>query len=130
MATNQKVGGSNPFRRTIIERSLFTRQLKVSWSFNSIKERLEIKLKKIAIIEAYHKIINNEEYFLYSKLKYYELKGFDNFIKAIDEGLISISFQIGVYKSGEKKGKRHDRGTNFSISIEDIESIYEKKYET
>ena len=125
-----KVDRKNEKIRFIIERGLFTRQLHISWSFEQLKERLNVKLKKLAIIEAYNKFINNEEYFLYSKLKYYEIKDFENFIKSIEEGVISISFQIGIFKSGNKIGQRHDRGTSITINIKDIENIYEKKYES
>lgn len=125
-----KVDYKNKKIRFIIERGLFTRQLKVSWSFELLEERLNVKLKKLAIIEAYHKKINGEEYFLYNKLRYYEIKDFNCFLKAIEDGLISISFQLGIFKSGNKTGQRHDRGTSFSIDIDNIESIYNKKYET
>lgn len=125
-----KVDYKNQKIRFIIERGLYTRQLNVSWSFELLKERINLKLKKIAIIEAYSKFINKEEYFLYSKLKYYEIKDYESFIKAIEQGKISINFQIGIYKSGNKKGQRHDRGTSFTINIEDIENIYTKKYES
>lgn len=114
----------------IVERGLFAKKINIYWSFNLLKERLENKLKKVAIIEAYHKTIEGEEYFLYSKLKYYEIKDFNSFLKAIENGYIEISFQIGIYKSGIKMGTRHDRGTTFSINIDNIEEIYQKKYET
>lgn len=125
-----KVDYKNKKVKFIIERGLFTRQLNISWSFDILKERLNLKLKKLAIIEAYNKFDKNEEYFLYSKLKYYEIKNFDSFIDAINQGIIEISFQIGIFKSGNKIGQRHDRGTSFSINIENIEALYEKKYES
>ena len=40
----------------------------------------------------------------------------DCFVKHILNGDIVITFKIGVFKSGQRIGQIHDRGTDFSIN--------------
>ena len=51
---------------------------------------------------------------------------YDIFVKLIEQGIIDISFKIGVYKSGPKKGMYYDHGTSFSINIKDINKLYDE----
>ena len=53
-----------------------------------------------------------------------------DFIKFIDNGNIVITFKIGVFKNGERKGQIHDRGTDFSIYLCDIDKLYEPVFIT
>ena len=46
--------------------------------------------------------------------------------KIIKKGFISVNFNIGVYKEGKRKGKTHDRGTNFMIKVEDIGLLFDE----
>lgn len=110
----------------IIRKGLIEKSIGISWSFDYISERIGIKIKKLALVETYHKLIYGKEYYKYHVLKYYELKE-DNFIRAIEEGKIEITFKIGIFKKGERFGQIHDRGTDFSIYIKNIESIYNLK---
>ena len=49
-----------------------------------LKEKLERKLNKIAIIYAEKTIINGKLYFKYNTIKYYKLKSFNNFLELIN----------------------------------------------
>lgn len=100
--------------------------INVSWSFNWLKERLMLKLQYLAIVRAFSRITNNEGYYYYHKINFYRLKDFDIFIKLIEEGIISITFKIGFYKSGRRKGQIYDHGTDFSIDIKDIHYLYDE----
>ena len=100
--------------------------LPVSWSFESIKNVLLIKLNKLAIVKAKKKIEDNCDYFLYNYIMFYELKGFEECIKLIEDGTISIRFSLNLYKEETKKGKIHDRGTNFFILEKDIEKLFNR----
>lgn len=100
--------------------------LDISWTNELIRKKLEIKLKYLAIIKAENKFINDEEYFYYYNIKFYKLKSFDAFIDLIKKGFISVNFNIGVYKEGKRKGKTHDRGTNFMIKVEDIGLLFDE----
>ena len=54
----------------------------------------------------------------------YEIKSFNKFIECIDKGYIIITFKIGYFKSGKRKGQIHDHGTGFSINYNDIGKLY------
>lgn len=99
-------------------------EVRISWSFNLLKERLSLKLNYLAIVEAESKIINNKEYFHYNKICFYQLKDFQTFLSLIEKGDIVITFKIGMFKSGNRVGQTHDRGTDFSIKEEKIKYLY------
>ena len=100
--------------------------LYISWSFDMLKQRLNLKLIYLAVIKADSKISGDIKYFKYNKITFYKLKSFDTFIKLIELGIIEITFGIGLYKSGKRFGQIHDRGTSFSIREKKIEYLYEK----
>lgn len=96
----------------------------VSWSFDLLRERLLQKLKFLAIIEADCKFINGIEYFKYRSLELYQLEKFETFLKLIEDGIIKVTFKIGVIRTGERQGEINDHGTSFSISKENISKLY------
>ena len=100
--------------------------MNVSWSFKMLKEILYLKLNQLAIVDAYSKIINHEEYFLYNTIEFYKRKNFYTFLKLIEEGIIEINFQISFWKNEKNLGKIHDRGTCFSIMSKDIQKLFNK----
>lgn len=99
-----------------------------SWSFKMLEDKLNLKLKYLARIIADVKIIDNTEYFHYNQIKFYKLKSFDSFISLIEKGYINISFNIGVYRDKDKKGKIHDRGVGFSINRKYLNLLYDEIY--
>ena len=74
-----------------------------SWSFDLLKEKLERKLMFLCYVEANKVFYKNKLYVKYTNDEYFKLKGFDNFIQLIDNGVIGISFKIGTFKSGKRK---------------------------
>lgn len=98
----------------------------VSWSFDYLKERLELKLKYLAFIRVASTIICGEGYYHYHKINFYKLRDFNTFIDLIDKGIIEITFKIGIHKEGTKIGKVYDHGTDFSIRVIDIERLFEE----
>lgn len=99
---------------------------KTSWSFELIQEKLERKLQYLALIHSDSKIINGKEFFKYTNIEFYKFNNFDKFIEAINNGLIRITFKVGVFKSGPKKGNIHDHGTGFDINEKNLLSLYTK----
>lgn len=99
---------------------------KTSWSFSLIKEKLERKLKYLCYVEADTIYSNSQLYVKFINDTYYKLKNFDQFIELLENGKILITFRIGVYITGKKKGQIHDHGTTFSIDEKDIESLFNK----
>lgn len=98
--------------------------MKISWSFNQIKEKIEYKIKKIALVGANTKKKDKKELFQYTGYKLYEIKSFEKFIQCVEEGNIIVTFKIGYFKSGKRKGQIHDHGTGFSIKYKDISKLY------
>lgn len=98
----------------------------VSWSFEYIKERLELKIKYLALVMVSSCIICGKGYYHYDTIDFYKLKDFDTFIKLMENGIIDITFKIGVHKDGPKMGNIYDHGTDFSIKIEDLDKLYNK----
>jgi len=98
--------------------------LETSWSFEMLEKIFCRKLNYLAIIKACSKAINQEEYFFYNNINFYKRKNFLTFIKLIEEGIITLSFHVGIFKEGEKIGKLHDRGTGFSIMEKDLSKLF------
>ena len=98
----------------------------VSWSFQLLKNKIENKIKNLAIIKAEHKIINQKEFFYYKRIDFYINKGFENFLNSIEDGTIKVCFKMDVYLDGIKKGKINNHGTDFSIKESDIEKLFTK----
>lgn len=100
--------------------------LYVSWSFDLIEERLNLKLKYMALVITKNKKINNEYYFLYDRIIFYKLKSFDKFIELMENGVISIKIQIEAYYDSEKYGQMKNKGTAFAIKRNYIDSLFDK----
>lgn len=98
----------------------------VYWSFRELRDRLYKKLEYLALISAKKKSINGENYYNYNRIDFYKLKNFEDFVKLIEMGVISVEFHIGVYKTGSKLGNIHDRGTNFHIKECDLTKLFNK----
>lgn len=100
--------------------------LDTSWSFKMLEDRLNLKLKYLAIITADVKFVNRIESFHYNHIKFYKFKDFENFISLIEKGYIKVSFNIGVFRCNNKKGKIHDRGVGFSINKKYLDLLYDE----
>ena len=96
----------------------------VYWDFETIKEKLEKKLLYLAYIKAWPKKLNGIEYYKYYDIQFYQLKKFEEFLKLIEQGIIRITFKIGVFREGMRKGETHDRGTGFEIQETDLEKLF------
>lgn len=98
----------------------------IYWPFDNIKNRLLTKLNYLAIIEGYPYYKNNLKYYKYTKINFYKLISFEQFLNLIENDIIFISFNIGTHTSKEKYGAIYDRGTAFRINTQDIEKLFEK----
>ena len=96
----------------------------ISWSFGFLKDKLERKLKYLALIKADSKYIFYSQYFKYYDIKLYVLKDFETFLSLIENGTISVTFSLGCYKKGIKTGKMCNHGSSFVISEDDLEKLF------
>ena len=94
------------------------------WTFDLLKEKLERKLPVLAFIDALEKTVNGEVYFRYLTLRIYCLRDFRYFLKALETGDIIVTFTIGVFRTGIKKGQVHDHGTAFRIRKKDLKKLF------
>lgn len=99
---------------------------KVHWSFDYLKQKLENKLKYLALIHAWPKIKDNWNYFKYYKIEFYILKSFDKFIELLEIGKIKLEIKIDIYLDEANYGKMYDHGCSFSIAEENIEKLFYK----
>ena len=97
-------------------------RLNTSWSFNKLKEKIENKIKNIAIIKAQNKFKNGQEFFYYSRITFYKIKGFNSFIELLEKGIIKLTIKVS------EKPDKHlaNHGVDFSIEIKDIELLFDK----
>lgn len=95
------------------------------WTFSWLQEKLERKLSVLAFIEADKKIVDKQEYFRYTAIKFYRLRGFEYFLQTLEDGKIIVSFTIGVFRSGRRKGQMHDHGTAFRIYNRDFWRLFD-----
>lgn len=98
----------------------------ISWSFDMLKEKLERKLKYLVLVHADKKFSHNTIYFKYTSIEFYKLDSFDKFLWLIENGMVRITFRIGVYKNGRKFGKIYDHGTCFNIDEYNINRLFSK----
>jgi len=101
---------------------------KTTWSFKMLKEKLNCKLKYLAIVKANSRYKNEKFYYKYEKINFYKLKGFDTFLQLIEEGIIRITFKVSVYRNGLKAGLYDNHGTGFDINKDKIETLFTKIY--
>ena len=98
------------------------------WSFELLKEKLELKLQNLAIIKWKGRIINEKNYFYYQEIIFYQLKSFERFIELIEQGIITIVIKIDVYRDEKKMGQIHDHGTSFQIAEEHLALLFNTIY--
>jgi len=99
-------------------------KLDTSWSFKTIENVYNQKMKELAIIKACSKKINNEDYFLYTRIDFYKKKSFQKLLELMENGTISITFNISIHKDKENLGKEYNHGTHFAIKEKDIPLLF------
>jgi len=99
---------------------------RVYWSFNYLEERLMIKLKYLAIINAWTNKIESWNYFKYYKIDFFKLRSFDKFLNLLEEGYIKLVFKVGIYLDEKRYGNTYDHGCGFAIRDEDVCKLFYK----
>lgn len=99
---------------------------KVFWSFDYLKERLMVKLKYLAVINAWTNTIEKWNYFKYYKIDFFKLKSFDKFLELLENGTIKIVIKIGIYLDEKRYGKTYDHGCGFTIKDDDLCKLFYK----
>lgn len=100
----------------------------IYWDFDSLEEKLYRKLQNLATVEFLKKYFNGKNYYKYQDIRMYKLKSFNTFLNLINDGIVSISFKVGIHKSGKYSGKYSDHGTTFKIDKINIEKLFTRIY--
>ena len=100
----------------------------IVWSFDLIRERINIKLQKLALVKCCTRRENNRDKYWYYQISFYKEIIFDKFLEQFEKGNISIKFAISTFKSGRRSGQIHNHGTTFAIEERNLEDIYLEKY--
>ena len=67
-------------------------------------------------------------YYSFHNMNIYSLKSFDTFIKLIEDGVVYLTINTGVHKSGYYKGQFINHGCAWRINVDNIELLYNKIY--
>lgn len=98
----------------------------MAWTFGELRSRLEHKMQYMMFVEVMRERADEKIFFKYKDPKFYKLKGFDEFLKLIENGTINVTFKISYDHSEEKYGQYLDRGTSFEIHAEDFDKLFEQ----
>lgn len=99
---------------------------KVYWTFKYLENKLLTKLSYLAIVNVWPTEKQGWNYFKYYKITFFKLKGFDFFLKLLENGIIKITFKIDIYTDKDNYGKTYDHGCGFSIKEKDIIKLFDK----
>lgn len=98
-------------------------------NFETLKQRVEIKLNKLAFIWASKKVIYSIHFFRYYKIIFYTLKNFDTFLKLLEKGIIFTEISTCITRSGAYSGKQRNKNMIFKIRKENLELLFDKDKE-
>lgn len=101
--------------------------IEIYYTFEQLKKVIEKKCKYIAHISAENKKENGKEFFKFNRAVLLSGLTFERFIDCIKKGLIVYDIRLGVYRTGEKKGKTHDHGSGFRILKNNLNQVFEIK---
>lgn len=89
------------------------------WTFKSIEEKLDKKLKNMVYVTAETKSEDGQEYFRYTHIEAHAYPTLSRFLKLLDEGQIYVDFDA---RTG------HNHGTKFRIRPSEKTSLYEYNF--
>lgn len=83
------------------------------------------KLEKLFVVTAESKVVDEVEYFHYTKAKVFLEFKLDKFYELLESGDIQFDIRIGSYKTGTNFGKAHDHGSGFRIHRAKLDLLFE-----
>lgn len=97
------------------------------WYYSDLKEKLEVKLKYLALIYASSRKINNKRYYYYQEIFCYKLKDFNTFLDLIKRNIICISITSRFAKTRDNIAKMKC-GCYFKINKFDVNKLFDLVY--
>lgn len=98
-------------------------------TYSSLKKAVETKLNEMAVIHNSKKVIDGTEYYRYYKIQFYDLIGFDRFLSLLKNDYLNVSLISRLERSGAKEGKYSNKGLVFSIPKDNIDFLFNSKFE-
>lgn len=95
------------------------------WEFKELERRLKMKLRTLAIVEAFPYRKENV-YYKYVKMNIYKLRDFFDFLKLITEDKIYVNFYIKNKIGDNSLDIIEDHGVGFRIKYDCIEELFYK----
>ena len=99
---------------------------RVYWTYKTLQNKLLTKLSYLAIVNVWTNKKEGWNYFKYYKISFFKLKGFSDFIKLLENGIVKISLKIDIYLDENNYGKTYDHGCSFAIYEKDIIKLFDK----
>lgn len=99
---------------------------KVYWTYKYLENKLLNKLSYLAIVNVWTNEKDGWNYFKYYKISFFKLKGFNIFLKLLEDGIIKIGLKIDIYLDENNYGKTYDHGCSFAIREKDIIKLFNK----
>ena len=97
-------------------------------SLDVVRDRIDTKLKNLAIIYASKKNINENLFFRYYQIICCSYKGFNNFLNLIESGDIRFTLLLRVGKTERDFGKNKNKNMVFQISKNSISKLFDILY--
>lgn len=96
--------------------------------FDSLEERIKIKLSKLALIFASKKKTDNNLFFRYYKIICYKYRGFETFIKLLESEDVKATLILRFARSGAQVGKNKNKNMCFSIKKNSMNKLFEEVF--
>ncbi|WP_338206919.1 MvaI/BcnI family restriction endonuclease [Lactobacillus juensis] len=102
--------------------NLILDKVQAKWSYAALDKAIEKKLKYLAVVITNVKKYEKITFYNYHKIIVTSIDK-NVLLRALDDKKLLVDLRLGAYKSGKKKGKNHDHGTGFRITLDNL-----KKY--
>ena len=96
--------------------------------FDTIKCRAQVKLDKLALIYASKKQTEDNLFYRYYKIKCLKYKGFDQFLKSIEDGTVKLDIMLRSVKNDDKVSKTGNKNMNFSVVKNRINRLFDNVF--
>lgn len=92
--------------------------------FDSLEERIMLKLSNLSLIYASKMKKKNSQYFRYYKIVFYKIKDFDIFLDLLEKDKIEVTLCARVSRSGVECGRQRNKNLVFKIQKKVLMSYF------
>ena len=92
--------------------------------FETLKQRLQIKLNNLALVWASKRNIDAVPYFRYYKIVIYKLISFERFIELLNDDIVKVSIIGRISRSGLEVSRQRNKNLVFQINKDNILKLF------